>query len=152
MTPIYEFTSKHFTPARVGNTKSKIIEPYFKYLNKEYCQIEINWSGFGVKSKIQPNPEAMNKLRTNYPDKAGARRQLENFIATERAKKLEAYCNAYDATPKDRLEIMSQEEYLMYFGETTGFTNRLNQSGITPKIKGVQYAYDTFDLEFRSHL
>src|SRR5690606_8235724 len=49
LTPFYQAVAHLHTPAAVGNAKSKIIEPYFKYLNKE-CQkyFPHNWSGFNI--------------------------------------------------------------------------------------------------------
>ena len=48
MVPFYEAMTKYYTPAALGNAKSKIVEPYFKRLNVEYCQKQANWSGFGI--------------------------------------------------------------------------------------------------------
>ena len=51
LTPFYQAMAHLHTPAAVGNAKSKVIEPYFKYLNKTYCQRFPNWSGFNITSK-----------------------------------------------------------------------------------------------------
>ena len=63
LTPFYSAMAHLHTPAAVGNAKSKIIEPYFMYLNKNYCQTQPNWSGFGITSKKdnQPNTEFLDK-------------------------------------------------------------------------------------------
>ncbi|MCK4826576.1 hypothetical protein KA005_63120, partial [bacterium] len=39
MQSFYQAISHVFTPARVGNAKSKVIEPYFRHINKTYCQM-----------------------------------------------------------------------------------------------------------------
>jgi hypothetical protein len=61
---LYSAIANKVTPARVGNAKAKVIEPYFKRLNKNYCQLLPNWSGFGVtaKKESQPNAEFLNKI------------------------------------------------------------------------------------------
>ena len=46
LTPFYKAMAELYIPAAVGNAKAKVIEPYFKYLNKKYCQAFPNWSGF----------------------------------------------------------------------------------------------------------
>jgi hypothetical protein len=84
LTPIYEACTKHYTPAKVKNAKSKVIEPYFAHINKTYCKLMDNWSGFGIASgsKNQPNSEMLNKLKPFFPDENGCRKQLESIIAT----------------------------------------------------------------------
>ena len=68
LTPYYELVANHSTPARAKNAKAKIIEPYFKRLNKGYCQLQPNWSGFGITSgkESQPNNEYLNKYKKNF--------------------------------------------------------------------------------------
>ena len=70
MTPIYSVSGDRVTPARVGNAKAKPIERYFLTLNKTYCQLMPNWSGFGITSNknLQPNSDALNMLRKSFPD------------------------------------------------------------------------------------
>lgn len=59
MTPLYNVMGDKLTPARVKNAKAKVIEPYFGYLNKTYCKLFNNWSGFGITTdpSKQPNSE-----------------------------------------------------------------------------------------------
>lgn len=38
MFSIYEASTKIYTPARVANAKSKVVEPFFKWFNREYFQ------------------------------------------------------------------------------------------------------------------
>ena len=130
MMPIYEVMSKHFTPARVGNAKGKVIEPWFKYLNKTYCQLAPNWSGQGVKSNVQPNDEYLNKIRHTFPDEEGCKMQLMRMIESDREKLKDQYIRAYEEMPEDAKKAFTQQEYLQHFGETTGFTNRLAHNGL----------------------
>lgn len=74
MGTIYQDTAEYFTPARVKNAKSKPIERYFLYLNREYCQKRFgnyNWSGHGITARksSQPNIDLLNYNKTHFPDK-----------------------------------------------------------------------------------
>ena len=151
LTPFYEACTKHYTPARVKNAKSKVIEPYFSYINKTYCRLMDNWSGFNVDSgsKNQPNSETLNKLRHSFPDEKGCRMQLESIIQTERAKKLKEYVQNWEnVSEKHRLPI-EKENYLMTMGATSGQTNKLQPNGLNVTIQGQKFTYDCFDINFR---
>lgn len=151
--PMYEGLSEYFTPARVHNAKSKVIEPYFKYLNKKYCQMMPNWSGFGVTAKkdSQPNAQYLNKIRHSFPDIDGVVSQLERIIELERATKRDKYIAAYSELPADDRLLMSNQDFLYFLGEETGYTNRLSASGLVVKINGEKKMFDTFDVRFREH-
>lgn len=150
LTPLYEALSQTYTPARVGNAKAKVIEPYFLRLNK-MCQLMPNWSGFGITShkESQPNAEYLNKIRHQFPDMQGCRAQIEHLIMIEREEKREAYIEAWSHLPEaDRLPL-DATMYLDLFGETTGFTNRLQHDGFNPTIRGERLSFDCFDTKFR---
>lgn len=151
LTPIYEAISEKFTPARVHNAKSKVIEPYFKYLNKTYCQFQPNWSGFGItaNAKSQPNAQYLNKIHNSFPDEFGCRHQISAMIEAERARKVEKYRAAFAEMPEEDKHTIKFDEYLYLLGETTGFTNRLSASGLVVTIEGEKREYDTFDVNFR---
>ncbi|CAI9676912.1 hypothetical protein HZQ97_16285 [Elizabethkingia anophelis] len=154
MTPIYEMMSKKFTPAKVGNAKSKIIEPWFKFFNKKYCQLAPNWSGHGVKFKTQPNEEYLNKIRHSFPDENGCITQIVTMIEIERERLKEQYIEAYNNMPEDAKKEISNQDFLLHFGETTGYTNKVNHNGLHIAINGKKHEYDSFDINFRmySHL
>ncbi|MEG1926404.1 MAG: hypothetical protein RR415_11740, partial [Ruthenibacterium sp.] len=152
--PFYEAMTKHYTPARVHNAKSKVIEPYFRYLNKTYCQMFDNWSGFNItsdKSK-QPNTELLNKNHSLFPDEAGVRMQIEQIMQMERNKKITGYMKAWGATKSEDKLLFGNTEYLLLMGETTGFTNSLTGAGLTMTINGVEHVYDSFDSSLRNHM
>ncbi len=153
--PMYEAFAEIFTPAKVKNAKTKVIEPYFKFLNKNYCQFMENWSGFGVTSnkKSQPNAEYLNKIRHNFPDEAGCRAQLEYIIETERKKKQAVYINSYASLPLNDRLLMSELDYYNYLGETSpkGDTNRLAGEGLILKRNNIKRVYDSFDIQFREN-
>ena len=152
MNPIYNACTPNYTPAEVGNAKSKVIEPYFKVLNK-YCQLMDNWSGYNMVSgsKNQPNSEVLDKIKKNFPDAAGCINQLESIIAQERSKKVEEYVANFKNVATEYRSEMDFETTLLLYGSTTGKTNKLRGDGITITIGGKKHWYDSFDVEFRNH-
>jgi hypothetical protein len=153
LAPLYSFMAGVHTPARVKNAKTKVVEPYFLYLIKKYCQIMPNWSGFGLTSKKenQPNVDYINKFRHAFPDREGVVKQIAIIMEAERAMKREKYLTKWNNMPEaDRLPLRS-EDYLYFFGASTGKKNLLQGSGIQPTIDGIRRDYDCFDIRFREH-
>lgn len=153
LTPFYEACTKHYTPARAHNAKAKIIEPWFNYFNKKYCQLMPNWSGFGVLSRKekQPNAEYLNKIHNSFPDFNGVVFQLERMIAAERASLIEKYTSLFREMPADDKLLMRRDDFYLYLGETKKDTNRFNHSGMVLTIDGVKREYDCFDPDFRRY-
>lgn len=153
MTPFYNVVGAEFTPAKVGNAKSKPIERYFGTINKRYGQMFHNWSGFGITSdkKKQPNADAINALKKQFPDEAGCRQQIVFIIESERVAKREEYLKRWAQVPQERRLPLSDEQYLLTFGEETGYKNALEGSGLKVKLLGERHAYDCFDLRFRQY-
>lgn len=151
LTPVYEACSVHFTPAKVGNAKAKVIEPHFNRFNKKHCQKEPNWSGYNVSSgsKNQPNVDAINKNKRFFPDEIGLRKQIDGIIAADRAEKVDQYIENWNGTKNEFKSVLNFEMYLRYLGETTGFTNRLEGPGLLATLNGQKLAYDCFDTNFR---
>lgn len=152
LTPAYEAISKMYTPARVKNAKAKPVEPYFKALNKTYCQLMPNWSGFGITTdkNNQPNAEFMNKYRHIFPDRDGCYMQIQRIIELERQKKRERYLELFGKMPEDHKVKLNYAEYLYQFGAETE-PNKLEGQGLTPTIEGKEHFYDCFDPRFRQH-
>lgn len=150
MGSFYEKLTEKYTPAKVGNAKSKVIEPFFKAFNKR-CQLEGNWSGFGMtaRKENQPNSEYLNTtvVKHSFPDRDGAIRQLEGIINKMRMECMSEFVSKFNAT--DDKQHLTQELYLYNLGETTGYTNRLEGSGLNVTINRVKRVYDTFDMDFR---
>ena len=153
MMPYYSVVAEKITPARVKNSKAKVIEPYFKKFNDTYCKPWPNWSGYGVTSRkeSQPNSEWLNKQRHNFPDEEQVIRQLEFAIEAERTRLHDEYMKMWEAMPKERRLPLPYEQFLLKFGAETGYTNVLQGSGLHPRIEGVKRQYDCFDHNFRDH-
>lgn len=153
MTPVYGVIADKVTPARVKNAKAKPVEPYFGEINRNYCQMMKNWSGFGITSNrdLQPNIDLMNKYRHEFPDEEGCRKQLESIMELERQKKREQYMAMFGNLKPEQLLELSDEQYLLNFGEDTGRQNAIEGAGLRPTILGVKRDYDCFDARFREY-
>ena len=153
MTPLYNVMGAKLTPARVKNAKAKAVEPYFAHLNKTYCKLFNNWSGYGVTTdpKRQPNNEALNKMRHSFPDEAGVREQITGIIMQERRTKVEQFRQMMEYLPAERRLPLSREQFLLNFGAETGFRNAIEGCGLRPTLLGVKRDYDCFDIRFREH-
>lgn len=150
---VYLSMCEKYTPAKPKNAKSKVIEPYFGYLNKKYGKKWNNWSGFGITTNPdrQPNSEALNKIRKSFPDKAGTVRQIEAIIEWERKEKRAQFVAMMEKLKPEHRVQLSRESFLLNFGAETGYTNALEGSGLKPTLLGMKRTYDCFDINFRKH-
>ncbi len=148
---IYDVLSEKYTPARVHNAKAKVIEPYFNHINKKYCQLMPNWSGFGITSgsEKQPNTEYLNKIRHSFPDEFGVRHQITQIIEAERLLNKEKYIALFKEMPIEDKKPIDIADFLYLCGEKTGYTNQLSASGLVVTIDGKKHDYDCFDIQFR---
>lgn len=151
MSPYYATIADKVIPARVRNAKSKPIERYFLTLNNTYCKTQSNWSGYGItaKKENQPSAEFHNIIKREFPDEEGVIKQLEAIIAAERSNKMQEYLKFWEATSQQRRLPLSDEQFLLRFGSSTGYSNVLEGSGVRPRIEGRKRQYDCFDIQFR---
>lgn len=149
LTPFYQAMAHLHTPAAVGNAKSKIIEPYFKYINKKYCQFLPNWSGFNITSKKsnQPNVEFLDKIKKNFPTKQGVALQINDIFLHEQSLKQAEYCASFNECT-DHL-IMNRMDRLMVYGRAHKFTNTITGAGLQISLNGNRMVYDSFNPQFR---
>lgn len=153
LVPIYEAMTKHYTPARVRNAKAKRIEPFFKEWNKSLQLTHNNWSGYGVTSRKenQPNSEFLDKIKHSFPDYDGVCRQVEKSIEIRRMGLHDKYvARWHEMADGDHIPLLD-DEYLNLFGDITGFTNRLHHDGLTITLNKQKFVYDSFDVAFREH-
>jgi hypothetical protein len=153
MTPYYQGVAVRVTPARVKNAKAKIIEPFFNTINRKYCQLMLNWSGFGITSnkEKQANADYINAHKKSFPNFAGVCKQIDAFIQRDREEKVARYTELFEHMPAEHKVELSQEEFLLLFGEKTGYKNTLQGNGLKITIRGQKRDYDCFDLTFRDH-
>lgn len=155
LTPFYQAVTELYIPAAVGNAKAKIIEPYFRHLNKRCQSMFPNWSGFGItsKKKNQVNSEMLDLTKKSFPDKDGVIRQIEMLMTLERSEKLAAYKEMWESMPAADKKEMDTIDWLMVFGEPVGDrTNRITGQGIIKVIGDQEITYDSFDPLFRENI
>lgn len=153
MLPLYAAMGEKVTPTRAKNAKGKVIEPYFGYLNKTYCQLMPNWSGFGITSKKenQPNSEFLNKYKHNFPDFEGACMMVTMIVERERQAKMDEYLKLWGTMADSDKLALPYEHYLRNFGVSTNRRNLLQGNGLNVTIKGLKRTYDCFDINFRRY-
>lgn len=152
----YQSLCKYYTPAAIGNSKSKVIEPFFRRFNDKHFQEKMifNWSGHNVTAKQgnQPNGDFLIKNRNKFPDIEGVMQQLHKAIENERLDKKSQYIENFKNIDKKHLLPMSYDKYLYVFGETTGYTNKMEGDGLEITIAGEKHWYDSFDLNWRKYM
>lgn len=90
-------------------------------------------------------------VRHSFPDFEGVKEQIGAMIATERQRKRAEFMGYIEKLPAERTLPLSKENYLLYYGSTTGNTNAICGGGLRPTLLGVKREYDTFDISFREH-
>jgi hypothetical protein len=152
LTPIYEAMSEYFTPARVRNPKAKVVEPYHAHISrKAQVYYPENFSGHNktARAENQPNSEYLDKVKKNFPDEEGCRKQIERLMQMERDEKINDYLKRWDMLAEEDRLPLHNSEYLLLFGKSHTHTNRLQGQGLTPTIEGQSLCFDTFDFKFR---
>lgn len=151
--PYYEqiaHTADYVTPSAVGNSRDKVIEPYFNRFNTQYVQAsnDVNWSGRGIKSKNNANPEFLQAVKKDFPNERGVKEQIHGDIARSRADKQAQWLEAFAQLPQDDKRIITRERYLEIFGEDTREPKTLTKEGLTPQINGDKYNFMLFNDDF----
>lgn len=150
MTPKYGALAKYVTPASVGNAKAKPIERYFAYLESEYLWALTNNGGHNITAKTQANDEWLNAHKYQFPDREGLEQQIGKIIEIERSRKIAAVREAWQQGDARFHRELNMSEYLLAFGET-GKGNMLTPNGLKLIRDGVEYKFDSFDIEMREH-
>lgn len=150
---VYKSITENFVPAKAHNAKAKVIEPYFRYLNDTYCHFAPNWSGYGVTSRkeLQPNGNIPTALKKMFPNMEECAEQIAKIIEIEREKKYLQFTQGFEKLPQDKKITISNEQYLLQFGKDNKRTNKLEGSGLNITIAGKKYHYDCFDMNFRRY-
>jgi len=151
----YQAMAKLYTPAAVGNAKAKVVEPYFRYLNTQYCQKFPNWTGYNLNSRKenQVNREMTDKIKHSFPDKQGVEEQVRAIVEYERQMKRNAYLTAWDNVPIEERLPMDSMSMIEVFGEQIGSrTVKVVGQGLMKTIEGQQYVWDSFDPAFRANM
>jgi len=83
LTPFYEAITgvpEKYIPSSVGNSRDKVIEPFFNKFNTQCLQRYPNWAGRGIKSKTNVNGDYLDKIKHDFPDESGVIAQIESAI------------------------------------------------------------------------
>ena len=150
MTPKYGALAKYVVPARVGNAKAKPVERYFAYLESEYLWVMVNNGGHNITARTLANDEWLNARKYQFPDRAGVEAQIGRIVEIERSRKIGAMREAWRAGEEDMKRVLNMEGYLLAYGET-GKGNMLTPNGLKLIREGVEYKFDSFDIEMRKH-
>ena len=140
----YTSLAQYVTPARVGNAKAKIIEPWFREFNDKYCKYAFNWTGHGVTAskRNQPNLDITLKNKHQLPTLEELLDEIHSLMGRYRAQALPAYQGALEALPACDRNILPMKQYLAIFGESTGHQYQLQGTGINVRILGKKHQYD----------
>lgn len=150
MTPKYGALAKYVTPARVGNAKTKPVERHFAYQEGEYLWVLVNNGGHNITARTQANDEWLNAHKYQFPDREGLEQQIGKIIEIERSRKIAAVREAWQQGEARFRRELDMEGYLLAFGET-GRGNMLTPNGLKLIRDGVEYKFDSFDIEMRVH-
>lgn len=150
MTPKYGALAKYVTPASVGNAKAKPVERYFAYLESEYLWVLTNNGGHNITAKTSANDEWLNAHKYQFPDREGLMQQIGKIMEIERSRKIAAVREAWANGDSAMWRELNMEGYLLAFGET-GKGNMLTPNGLKLVRDGVEYKFDSFDIEMREH-
>lgn len=147
--PYYSAICKQYTPAKVGNAKEKVIEPYFRTIQSK-LQLLPNYSGHNITAKKQVNDDFINMNAKNglIPDRDGVIRQLQALVEVERAERRVALFKGWDERVKEKVIMLDRGKYLMQFGERSK-GNMLTPNGLKLVREGVEYKYECFDIKMR---
>lgn len=153
MTRFYESLAT-FTPAAVGNARAKLIESWFAQHDRKYVKRHFNYSGHNIDAvkKNQPNTEALDAIKKDFPDEHGVIDQIHAIFAQERSEKQAEWLAAFNKLKEtDRREI-TRAQYLELLGHTTGYTNRLTNKGVEPTLLGETRSYFSFNPDHHNYI
>lgn len=142
-----------YTPAKARNARAKVIEPYFRHHHAQHVQAYYpNWSGHNVTAKLlnQPNPDALERIKKDFPTEAGVVDQIHEAFARERAAKVAEFRQALEAAQaKGILRSIDRQQYLELFGVQHDYTNELTNRGLCPTLLGEERHYNILSHEFQ---
>ena len=149
MKPKYQALAKYMTPARVGNAKAKPVEQYFGKLEEKYLFGCINYAGPNITAaRRKNNPEWIEKVKRQFPDRAGVEAQIRALMAAERGNKIAAMREAWMNGDEAMRRPLNIENYLLTFGERSK-GNMMLPSGLKLIRDGQEHVFDCFDLKMR---
>lgn len=143
-----------YTPARRKNARSKVIEPWFAQHNDHYANRHANWSGHNVTAKLtnQPNPDALDMGRKDFPNEASVVEQIHEDMARHRADLLERFQAALKAIPEGELRRLDRTGFLAQLGLEHPWNNELTNRGLCPTLLGEERVYQLLERGFQDRI
>ena len=150
----------YVTPAKVGNARTKIVEPFFKHLNARVLKWMSNYSGSNITAKSPDshiNPDAAKAEMKFFPQENEALEQVHLAIATWNEqigwKKRKVSIREWHATSvtstQDRQRPFNPAMDVAAFyyepKDTYLYTNR----GFDLVFRGERYVFDVEEVAFR---
>lgn len=154
----YQRYAVYYTPQRRKNPRSKVIEPYFNYHHNKYIkgQVYLNYGGHNIDSRKenQPNPEALERLKKEFPDEAGVIAQIHSNFHRERLDKRDEFLRGLEAMDAERRRVIDRARFLELFGTPHLLTNGqsgnvLTNAGLQPTILGARRCYNLLTTDFQ---
>lgn len=145
--PYYSAVCRHYTPAAVGNAKSKVIEQFFRSIQSN-MELLPNYSGHNITAKKQVNSQWLSDNAKVFPDREGCVALLEKLIEVERGKRFAELMQGWQKRDEEKVTRIDRERYLMQFGEVSR-GNMLTPNGIKLIRSGKEYKFDCFDIQMR---
>lgn len=149
----YDTMGVTFTPAKARNARAKVIEPYFRHHHEQYVQpYYANWAGHNITAKVinQPNPDALERIKRDFPGEQGVVQQIHEAFARERAAKYNEFRAAIEgAQAAGILRTIDRTLYLELFGVQHDYTNELTNRGLCPTLLGEERHFNLLNHEFQ---
>ena len=152
-----------FTPATVGNARSKMIEAAFGRWHRILKQYP-NYAGHNITAKNKPNFEAIKQNKKLFPEKQDGHHQVHHIINRIRTdinangKSIQQeWLEAFHANI-DRMLPLDTKRRLQLFGtrhwetENRDWQNELTNGGITITVSGKRYTYDVPEVDYMRHV
>jgi hypothetical protein len=146
-------TPEHFTPAAVGNARSKVVEQFFGKLNNAVTREFSNYAGNNITAVNQPNRDMLNLIKKDFPNEAGVVEQIQHCMDkwnTMPRPKLgnKSLSDQWQNGDHTSNRLFTDDLRLKVFGIRHSHTNRLTNRGINISINGEVFTYMLFTNEF----
>lgn len=154
MGEVYNQVAKYFTPAQVGNARTKMIEHVFgQFSATRILKKYPNWSGCNITNRTdnnQPNREILVAEKKEFPDEAGVIDQINESINEYRNSLIKkSGLNRFEDWVErmrntKQLRIASHEELIDIFGVYRKREYTFTNEGITMMANGEELHFMDF--------
>jgi hypothetical protein len=153
---LYSSVAKWYTPAAAYNARAKAIEAYFSRHDTAYVQRHQNYAGHNIDSRKenQPNPDAIERIKKDFPDEAGVIAQIIGNIQDERMDRRAEFLKGLEGCEPEARRICDRVTFLELFGTRHVLMNgskgnELTNGGLQPTLLGQKRCYNILSNEFQ---